>query len=189
MEVCSVALVPKVCGTRLRARFTHLQLRDEPKFMNVPVELLPRAPASLSLSHCTPHCPISWGSLFRSFSQDARALVTSFFRLQDQGRKGPEEKEKHGRLSHPLGTTAPLIREEDSPSLKIFFFFKYCQVTMLVLISTGQQSNAVIHMYILFHIHFHSGLSQDVEYSSLCSAVVACCLPSSLDSFKCLRPL
>ena len=72
---------------------------------------------------------------------------------------------------------------------RFFFFFKYCQVTRLVLISTGQQSNAVIHMYILFHIHFHSGLSQDVEYSSLCSAVVACCLPSSLDSFKCLRPL
>ena len=75
-----------------------------------------------------------------------------------------------------------------------------------MLISSIQQSDLVIfiniciyilfhilylyvYMYILFHIHFHSGLSQDVEYSSLCSAVVACCLPSSLDSFKCLRPL
>lgn len=110
VEVCSVALVPKVCGTVLRARVTHLQLRDEPKFMNVPVELLPRAPASLSLSLIALHT--------------VPFLGAPFCRLQDQGRKGREEKEKHGRLSHLLGTTAPLIREEDSLSSKIFFFFK-----------------------------------------------------------------
>ena len=60
---------------------------------------------------------------------------------------------------------------------------------MFVLISTGQQNDAVIHMHILFHIHFRYGLSQDVEYNSLCSPVVSCCLSSSLDSFKYLRPL
>lgn len=75
---CSVALVPKVCGTVFRARFTHLQLRNEPKFTNVPVELFPRALPSLSLSHRPQHFPISWGSLFRSFSQNTKALVTSF---------------------------------------------------------------------------------------------------------------
>lgn len=75
---CSVALVPKVCGTMFRARFTHLQLRNEPKFTIVPVELFPRAPPSLSLSHLPQHFPISWGSLFRSFSQNTNALVTSF---------------------------------------------------------------------------------------------------------------
>ena len=77
---CSVALVPKVCGTMFRARFTHLQLRNEPKFTIVPVELFPRAPPSLSLSlsHLPQHFPISWGSLFRSVSQNTKALVTSF---------------------------------------------------------------------------------------------------------------
>ena len=28
----------------------------------------------------------------------------------------------------------------------------------------------------LFHIHFHDGLSQDIEYSSLCYIVGPCCL-------------
>ena len=32
------------------------------------------------------------------------------------------------------------------------------------------------YIYILFHILFHDGLSQDIEYSSLCSTVVPCCL-------------
>ena len=30
--------------------------------------------------------------------------------------------------------------------------------------------------YMLFHIHFHDGLSQDIEYSSLCYIVEPCCL-------------
>ena len=33
-----------------------------------------------------------------------------------------------------------------------------------------------IYIYILFHILLHSGLSQDIEYSSLCSTVGPCCL-------------
>ena len=33
------------------------------------------------------------------------------------------------------------------------------------------------HIYIyIFHIIFHYGLSQDIEYSSLCYAVGLCCL-------------
>ena len=32
------------------------------------------------------------------------------------------------------------------------------------------------HIYILFHILFHYGLSQDIEYSSLCYTVGPCCL-------------
>ena len=35
----------------------------------------------------------------------------------------------------------------------------------VVLISAIQQSNSVIHTYILFHILFHYGLSWDIEYS------------------------
>ena len=52
--------------------------------------------------------------------------------------------------------------------------------------SSVQHSNSVIHtiyisiyctyIYILFHTLFHCGLSQDIEYSSLCYAVGPCCL-------------
>ena len=33
-----------------------------------------------------------------------------------------------------------------------------------------------IYIYILVHILFHYGLSQDIEYSSLCYTVGPCCL-------------
>ena len=50
----------------------------------------------------------------------------------------------------------------------------------VVLISTAQQSDSVIHTYILFHILFHDSLSwnyiQDIEYSSL-GSIVGPCLP------------
>ena len=42
-----------------------------------------------------------------------------------------------------------------------------------MLISTVQQSDSVIH---IFHILFHCGLSQDIEYSSLCYTVGTFCL-------------
>ena len=45
-----------------------------------------------------------------------------------------------------------------------------------VLISAVQKSDSVIHIYVLFHILFHYGLSQDIEYSSLCFTVGPCCL-------------
>ena len=46
----------------------------------------------------------------------------------------------------------------------------------VVLISAVHQSDSVIHIYILFHILFHYGLSQDIGYSSLCYTVGSCCL-------------
>ena len=33
-----------------------------------------------------------------------------------------------------------------------------------------------VYIYILFHILFHYGLSQDIEYSSLCYTIGPCCL-------------
>ena len=51
----------------------------------------------------------------------------------------------------------------------------------VVLISAVQQSDSVIHtcMYLdmLFHVLFHYGLSQDIEYSSLYYTVRSGCLP------------
>jgi len=46
----------------------------------------------------------------------------------------------------------------------------------VVLISAVQQRDSIIHIYIyiLFHILFHYGLSQDLEYRSLCYTVGTC---------------
>ena len=41
------------------------------------------------------------------------------------------------------------------------------------------------YVYILFHILFHYGLAQDIEYSSLCSIVGPCCL-STLYIIACI---
>ena len=41
--------------------------------------------------------------------------------------------------------------------------------------SDAQQSDSVIHIYILFHIRFHYGLLQDIESGLLCSTVGPCC--------------
>ena len=43
-----------------------------------------------------------------------------------------------------------------------------------MLISAVQQSDSVIHMYILFHILSHYDLSEDIEYSFLCYTVGPC---------------
>ena len=44
-----------------------------------------------------------------------------------------------------------------------------CEINFAV-----QQSDA--HKCVLFHILFYDGLSQDIEYSSLCSTLGPCCL-------------
>ena len=45
-----------------------------------------------------------------------------------------------------------------------------------MLISAVQKIDSVIPIYILFHILFHYGLSQDIKYSSLCYTVEPCVL-------------
>ena len=45
-----------------------------------------------------------------------------------------------------------------------------------MLISDIQQYSYIIHIYILFHILSHYGVSQNIEYSSLCYTVGPCCL-------------
>ena len=46
----------------------------------------------------------------------------------------------------------------------------------VVLISALQQSNSVVHVYILFHFLLFYGFSQAIEYSSLCYRIGPCCL-------------
>ena len=46
----------------------------------------------------------------------------------------------------------------------------------VVLVSGVEQSDSVIYIHILFHILFHYGLLQDIEYSSLCYTVGPCWL-------------
>ena len=49
-----------------------------------------------------------------------------------------------------------------------------CSGFTVLLTSVVQQTEATIHVYILFHIFFHCGLSQAFEYSSLCYIVEPC---------------
>ena len=57
-----------------------------------------------------------------------------------------------------------------------------------MLISAVQQSDLVIHMHsVLFRVLFHSGLSQDVEYSSLWSTV-GLVYPSYIEQFASANP-
>ena len=44
----------------------------------------------------------------------------------------------------------------------------------MVLISAVQQNDSVIYIYTSFHILFHYGLSQDIEYNSLCYTIGPC---------------
>ena len=59
---------------------------------------------------------------------------------------------------------------------QIFYKKNFYEVYLIynVLISGIQQSNSVIYVCILFHIHFHYGLLQDNEYSFLCYTVSYC---------------
>ena len=57
-----------------------------------------------------------------------------------------------------------------------------------MLISAVQQSDSVIHIYILFYILFHYGLSQDVEYSSLYYTVGPAVIQSIFNSLHVLTP-
>ena len=63
----------------------------------------------------------------------------------------------------------------------IYILLKYSWFTMLcwfLLYSKVIQLyiNKYKYIYILFYILFHYGLSQDIEYSSLCYTVGPCCL-------------
>ena len=60
--------------------------------------------------------------------------------------------------------------------LFLVYFIEAWLIYSVVLISAVQHSDSVIHICILFHILFHYGLSQDIEYSSLCHRVGPCCL-------------
>ena len=45
-----------------------------------------------------------------------------------------------------------------------------------MIISVIWQSDSAIHAHLLFHILLHYGLSEDIEYSALCSTDGPCCL-------------
>ena len=59
------------------------------------------------------------------------------------------------------------------------FFLNFIEewlIYSVLLISAIQQSDSVIHMYILFYALFHYDLLQDIEYCSLCYKVGPCFL-------------
>ena len=53
----------------------------------------------------------------------------------------------------------------------LIYFIEVYLIYNIVLVSDIQQSDSVIHIYILFQILFDYGLLQDIEYSSLCCTV------------------
>ena len=55
--------------------------------------------------------------------------------------------------------------------VSMLYFIDVWLTYNVVLISSVQQSDSVIHIYVIFHILFHSDLSQDIEYSSLCGSI------------------
>ena len=70
--------------------------------------------------------------------------------------------------------------ENDTFTIFKFIFIDILWIYNVLLISTVQQNDSVIHVYLLFfYILFHFGLSQDTEYSSLCYMVGPCCSSSS----------
>ena len=65
------------------------------------------------------------------------------------------------------------------------FFIELWLNNNVALITVAQQNDAVIYIctHILFHIHFPYGLSQDIEYSSLCYIVRPCYLSILYNQF------
>ena len=58
----------------------------------------------------------------------------------------------------------------------LYFIELWLIYNVVCLISAVQQRDSVVPMYILFHVLFHYGLSQEIEYGSLCSTVGPCYL-------------
>ena len=84
------------------------------------------------------------------------------------GRKLEEEVDcSPAPLHHSIGIYLIAI------TIELYFlnFIEAQLIYKVVLVSTAQQSDLVIHIYILCHILFHYGLSKDIEYSSLCYTI------------------
>ena len=60
----------------------------------------------------------------------------------------------------------------------LFFYFNFLMVDLQCCVNFWCTAKwlSYTHIYILFYILFHYGLSQDIEYSSQCYTVGPCCL-------------
>ena len=108
-------------------------------------------------------------------SMDCRSLAPLSMRFSTQEYWSELSRPLPGDLPNPEIKSASLM----SPALASGFFTTSATweaqtevyVIYNVLVSGVHQSDSVTH------ILFHSGLSQDSEYSSLCYTVGPCCLP------------
>ena len=65
-------------------------------------------------------------------------------------------------------------------NLLFFLFFKKFEVELTYNVSAVQQSDSVVHIYTFYLYSFPYGLSQDIEYSSLCCTVGPVVYPFSI---------
>ena len=72
------------------------------------------------------------------------------------------------------------LRDENSLHLKKKNLLKYGWFTVL-LVSSIQQSDSIIHTYYIYICLFHYRLLQDIKYGSLCYTVGPCCLCFLID--------
>ena len=73
-----------------------------------------------------------------------------------------------GQILYPLSHQGSLSLEDQTNELCLFFFFlNWTIVDLQCCINFFCATKWLSYTYILFNIHFHYGLSQDTEYSSL----------------------
>ena len=133
---------------------------------------------------------ILWRILLQNGSSSTRDIDVEFkycFRQCENGWTGPlHVLLPQSRGSNLEGTTNPVrtLSHWSFPrvNIKLPLFFKnlfyWTIVDLQHCVSFRCTANwfCYTYVYILFHILFRDGLSQDIEYSSLCGTVGPCCL-------------
>ena len=73
-------------------------------------------------------------------------------------------------------TLYPIFSHFVAYFFKFIFYWSIVELQRCVNYCCTAKWLSYTHIYILSHILFHYGLSQDIEYSSLCYTVGPCCL-------------
>ena len=119
------------------------------------------------------------GPVLKRQSDSGPALVSSGYNCAASGcrlsqrtaQPGPPARQPQGSLMWLIISPIGLLLTSSLPTSLFIYLIEVQLIYNVMLIS------AVIHMY-SFSYSFPLGLSQDIEYSSLCYTVEPCCLSS-----------